>query len=336
PPERRVRPGRQCCRGARASTRRTPPRRARHGGGSPCSTDEATKRPAATSALRPSAENSRSARAVNANTVARRGDTPPLREGNACRSAGLGPERSLPSPRRPARDCAPGLRRGRSRPALALGLLFFSHHEHFLAVHLDGATVGRCLALRLGGAALPPLPKLLLQVLEHPLLPPVGGSSLLAPRRVIRPDVPPSAAARRSRARALGSGCAAFAMPWPRSAGCARASPRSVVRPPRACSRISRRCRSAGEGSAPRAASRWPAPYASAPRETAPSRRRPVRGSAGPRRSLRANSPRRRRSASRARPVPSRSSGPCGPCPPASPSAAQSLRQSAHAHTAGR
>src|SRR5262249_30718597 len=81
--------------------------------------------------------------------------------------------------------------RAREPLCLTLGLLLLPHHEHFLTVHLDGATISGCVALRLGSAALPPLPKLFLQVLEHPLLPPVGGRSLLAGRRVIRRDEPP-------------------------------------------------------------------------------------------------------------------------------------------------
>src|SRR5262249_8330710 len=226
--------------------------------------------------------------------------------------------------------------RAREPLCLTLGLLLLPHHEHFLTVHLDGATFSGCVALRLGSAALPPLPKLFLQVLEHPLLPPVGGRSLLAGQRVIRPDVLLSAAARRFRAPERDSGCAACAVPSPRSAGCARASPRTAVRPPRACSRISRRCRSAGAGSAPRAASRWPGPFGSVPRARAPSRRRRARGSVYPRRSRPASSPRRRRSASRARQAPSPSSAPCGPCPPASPSAARSLPRWARGRTAGR
>src|SRR3989442_10888022 len=55
-----------------------------------------------------------------------------------------------------------------------LRLLVLAHDQHLLTVHLDGAPVARCLARGLGsGAALAPLPELLLQVLEHPA-PPAG------------------------------------------------------------------------------------------------------------------------------------------------------------------
>src|SRR2546426_7246055 len=57
---------------------------------------------------------------------------------------------------------------------LGLRLLALAHDQHLLTVHLDGAPVARCLARGLGsGAALAPLPELLLQVLEHPA-PPAG------------------------------------------------------------------------------------------------------------------------------------------------------------------
>src|SRR5581483_4899278 len=123
------------------------------------------------------------------------------------------------SPPGEAADALFGLR-GRRR-----WLLFLADDEHLLTVHLDGAPVTRRFALRLRGTALAPLPQLLLQVLEHPLLRPTGmcftspappvGVYQLRSRRL-------TDAARTSRASVHGSGCGASAAPWPRSAGCAR------------------------------------------------------------------------------------------------------------------
>src|SRR4029077_12154703 len=48
-----------------------------------------------------------------------------------------------------------------------LRLFFLAHDDNLLTVHLDGAPVGGRLALGLRSAALPPLSKLLLQILEH-------------------------------------------------------------------------------------------------------------------------------------------------------------------------
>src|SRR5207244_3179259 len=80
----------------------------------------------------------------------------------AARGVG-GPRRRPRAARRRARGAGPGLR-----------LLVLPHDQHLLTVHLDGAPVARCLARGLGsGAALAPLPELLLQVLEHPA-PPAG------------------------------------------------------------------------------------------------------------------------------------------------------------------
>src|SRR5207237_10352827 len=59
-----------------------------------------------------------------------------------------------------------------SRPLfLGLGFRLLAHDDDLLTIHLDGAPVGGRLALGLCGAALPPLAKLLLQVLEHPAPP---------------------------------------------------------------------------------------------------------------------------------------------------------------------
>src|SRR5579862_605750 len=54
---------------------------------------------------------------------------------------------------------------------LGLRFRFLAHDDDLLTVHLDGAPVGRRLALGLRSAALAPLAKLLLQVLEHPAPP---------------------------------------------------------------------------------------------------------------------------------------------------------------------
>src|SRR5438093_6562271 len=67
-------------------------------------------------------------------------------------------------------------------------LLLLPHDEHLLTVHLDGAPVSRRFALRLGSSALPPLPQLLLQVLEHPLLRSTGVTARAAGRRVLPLD----------------------------------------------------------------------------------------------------------------------------------------------------
>src|SRR5262245_3423597 len=87
----------------------------------------------------------------------------------------------------PRRSSAESPTRGRARPrgdgprprsrslrlSVPARLRLLPDDDDFLTVHLDGAPVGRRLALRLGGAILAPLPQLLLQVLEHPL-PPAG------------------------------------------------------------------------------------------------------------------------------------------------------------------
>src|SRR5262249_8877846 len=98
--------------------------------------------------------------------------------------------------------------------------------DDFLTVHLDGAPVGRRLALRLRGAVLTPLPQLLFQVLlEHLSLRPPGGPVIgypapAGPCTWLRP--PPTGVPRRIRGRATDWGCEACAAPSPRSGGCAR------------------------------------------------------------------------------------------------------------------
>src|SRR5262249_7837408 len=99
--------------------------------------------------------------------------------------------------------------------------------DDLLTVHLDGAPVGRRLALRLGGAVLTPLPQLLFQILlEHlSLRPPGAPPSVRGPGRPVSrsdPPRPPTGAPRTTRGRATDWGCGASAAPLPRSGGCAR------------------------------------------------------------------------------------------------------------------
>src|SRR5690242_14122257 len=126
---------------------------------------------------------------------------------------------------------ANGRARGRFRRhddasrALFLGfrLRLLAHDDDLLTVHLDGAPVGGRFALGLRSAALAPLAKLLLQVLEHPAPPADPPSVAGRPARGPVGLASATAAERRSPERAPGSGYAACGGPSPRSAGCARA-----------------------------------------------------------------------------------------------------------------
>src|SRR5207249_1238192 len=86
------------------------------------------------------------------------------------------------------RACGAGDRDLATLGSVGPRLLLLPHDEHVLTVHLDGAPVGRRFALRLGSSALPPLPQLLLQVLEHPLLRSTGVTARAAGRRVLPLD----------------------------------------------------------------------------------------------------------------------------------------------------
>src|SRR5262249_1510728 len=65
-------------------------------------------------------------------------------------------------------------RRSSARRSDAARLRLLLDDDDLLTVHLEGAPVGRRLALRLRGTILAPLPQLLLQVLEHLSLRPPG------------------------------------------------------------------------------------------------------------------------------------------------------------------